>query len=107
MAQTNPGSQGFSRLIRWGYVHRLLIQGYVPGWIRFVRQDWVVGLVQRKRNQRSRSVRGSIYVLLFTHVSTRTLCTDRQSADAAGRDGMRAEPYFLDLRFLSAAAPAA
>jgi hypothetical protein len=39
-AQTG-GSQGFSRLIRWGYVHLLLIQGYVPGWIRFVRQDWV------------------------------------------------------------------
>jgi hypothetical protein len=35
------GSQGFSRLIRWGYVHLLLIQGYVPGWIRFVRQDLV------------------------------------------------------------------
>ena len=32
------GSQGFLRLIRWGYVHLLLIQGYVPGWIRFVRQ---------------------------------------------------------------------
>jgi hypothetical protein len=31
-------SQGFSRLIRWGYVHLLLIQGYVPRWIRFVRQ---------------------------------------------------------------------
>jgi hypothetical protein len=31
------GSQGFSRLIHWGYVHHLLIQGYVPGWIRFVR----------------------------------------------------------------------
>jgi hypothetical protein len=38
-AQT--GTEGFSRLTRWGYVHRLLIQGYVPGWIRFVRQDWV------------------------------------------------------------------
>ena len=24
--------------IFWGYVQRLLIQGYVPGWIRFVRQ---------------------------------------------------------------------
>ena len=35
------GSQGFSRLICWGYVQRLLIQGYVPGWIRFVRQDLV------------------------------------------------------------------
>ena len=35
------GSQGFSYLIHWGYVHRLLIQGYVPGWIRFVRQDLV------------------------------------------------------------------
>ena len=31
------GSQGFSHAC-WGYVHRLLIQGYVPGWIRFVRQ---------------------------------------------------------------------
>ena len=35
------GSQGFSRLICWGYVQLLLIQGYVPGWIRFVRQDLV------------------------------------------------------------------
>jgi hypothetical protein len=35
------GSQGFSSLIRWGYVDRLLIQGHVPGWIRFVRQDLV------------------------------------------------------------------
>ena len=35
------GSQGFSRLIWWGYVQLLLIQGYVPGWIRFVRQDLV------------------------------------------------------------------
>ena len=34
------GSQGFSHA-SWGYVHLLLIQGYVPGWIRFVRQDWV------------------------------------------------------------------
>ena len=25
----------------WGYVQRLLIQGYVPGWIRFVKQDLV------------------------------------------------------------------
>ena len=31
------GSQGFSHA-SWGYVHLLLIQGYVPGWIRFVRQ---------------------------------------------------------------------
>ena len=31
------GSQGFSG-VYLGYVHRLLIQGYVPGWIRFVRQ---------------------------------------------------------------------
>jgi hypothetical protein len=31
------GSQGFSRSC-WGYVHLLLIKGYVPGWIRFVRQ---------------------------------------------------------------------
>ena len=35
------GSQGFSRLICWGYVQLLLIQGYIPGWIRFVRQDLV------------------------------------------------------------------
>ena len=35
---SNTGSQGFSRLICWGYVCLLLIQGYVPGWIRFVRQ---------------------------------------------------------------------
>ena len=35
------GSQGFSRLISWGYVQLLLIQGYVPGWIRFVRHDLV------------------------------------------------------------------
>ena len=33
------GSQGPSRC--WGYVHLLLIQGYVPGWIRFVRKDLV------------------------------------------------------------------
>jgi hypothetical protein len=32
-------SQGPSRC--WGYVHRILIQGYVPGWIRFVRKDLV------------------------------------------------------------------
>ncbi len=37
----NSPCQGFSRLIRWGYVHHILIQGYVPGWIRFVRQDLV------------------------------------------------------------------
>ncbi len=35
------GSQGFSRLTCWGYVQLLLLQGYVPGWIRFVRQDLV------------------------------------------------------------------
>ncbi len=34
----NTGSQGFSLLTYGGYVHLLLIQGYVPGWIRFVRQ---------------------------------------------------------------------
>jgi hypothetical protein len=33
------GSPGPSRC--WGYVHLLLIQGYVPGWIRFVRKDLV------------------------------------------------------------------
>ena len=35
------GSQGFSLLFRWGYVYLLLIQGHVPGWIRFVRKDRV------------------------------------------------------------------
>ena len=32
-SHTNSPFQKFSRLIRWGYVHRLLIQGYFPGWI--------------------------------------------------------------------------
>jgi hypothetical protein len=35
----NTGSQGPSRC--WGYVHLLLIQGYVPGRIQFVRKDLV------------------------------------------------------------------